>query len=423
MATLAMLAAGVLGLYGCKPKPQEDASAAPPQITIGAENFTIVTQGRLQTGPAISGTLTPKAQATIRAQAAGAVMQTYVEQGERVGAGALMARLDDRAVHDAVVSAQSSLTSAKNAVDLARREEERQKALAGAGAVSQREVENARRTVVAAEAQLAQAQSQLVSAQKQATYSQIRAPFSGIVSEKQASTGDIVQPGGAIFTVVDPSSMQLEASIPAEDLAAIRVGAPVEFTVTGYPDRVFNGSITRINPSADPATRQVRIYAEIPNSGSALVGQLYAEGHIGSESRVGLIAPEAAIDHRMSKPAVMRIRGGKVERVEVTLGLSDERTERVEITSGVNPGDTVLMGAAQQIAAGTLVRVTSGTPQTAPASQSGAPASAAAPAAGSAPTSGTASPAPGSAPAGDRTPATGSAPANGNAPDQTRSRP
>ncbi len=154
--------------------------------------------------------------------------------------------------------------------------------------------------------------------------------------------------------------MRLEASVPAEQLSVVRIGLPVHFTVGGYGDRTFTGKVTRINPTADPMTRQVRIYASIPNAGQALVGGLFAEGRIAAESHVGPTAPAAAIDQRGTSPAVMRIRNGAVERVEVRLGVRDAAAERVELLSGAGVGDTLLLGAARSITPNTPVKVTSG---------------------------------------------------------------
>ena len=97
----------------------------------------------------------------------------------------------------------------------------------------------------------------------------MRAPFDGIVSERAVSAGDVVQPGSPLFTVVDPSSMRLEAAVPADALTAVAVGTPVEFTVSGLPGRTFRGRVERVNPVADPATRQVRVYVGIPNAARA----------------------------------------------------------------------------------------------------------------------------------------------------------
>ena len=152
--------------------------------------------------------------------------------------------------------------------------------------------------------------------------------------------------------------MRLEASVPADQLSLIRVGVPVTFTVSGYPGRDFVGHIVRVNPTADPTTRQVRIYVSIPNAGRALVGGLFATGRISTSARIGLVVPASAVDVRGTAPFVMRIKGGKAERVPVQLGLNDRTSETYEILSGLQAGDTLLLGAAQGISPGTPVKVT-----------------------------------------------------------------
>jgi len=308
-------------------------------------------------GPMLSGAILPERDATVRAQVGGSVLQTYAEQGQRVGAGQLLARIDASGLQDAFLSARAAVTSANSSADIAVRELARSQKLLDAGAIAERDIEQARRASIAADAALADAKSRLANAQKQLGNTRIVAPIPGVISERSVSAGDVVQPGAAMFTVVDPSSMRLEASIPADQLSAVRIGVPVNFTINGYPGRTMMGKVTRISPTADPATRQVRIIASIPNTTGALVGGLFATGRLASERKSGLIAPVSAIDLRTSVPAVMRIRQGKVERVPVQLGLRDEGAERVEITSGVQAGDTLLVGAAQGISTGTVVKV------------------------------------------------------------------
>jgi RND family efflux transporter MFP subunit len=343
---------------GCKRGgSKEAANTPPPAINLGPEDTAVVMNAPIESGPAVTGTLAAKQEATVRAQIAGSVLETYAEPGQSVRRGQLLARLDSTSLTDAYNSARAAVESARNNLAVAEREAQRQQVLAQAGAVAQRNVETSQQSVVSARAALAQARSQVANAEKQIGYTRITAPFAGVVSERPASAGDVVQAGTALYTVVDPSILQLEASVPSEQLASLRVGSQVEFTVTGYAGREFRGQIIRINPSADPATRQVRVYAEIPNAGNALVAGLYAEGRVASESRTALTLPETAIDRRMAKPAVLRVRDGKVERVEVELGLVDDREQRVEVRRGVAPGDVVLVGSAQEIAPGTPVHL------------------------------------------------------------------
>ena len=356
--TTALLAALALSACGGNSEAKDaGGDVAPPATNLGTENVVVVSQAELASGPAISGNLQAAQEATVRAQISGTVLQTLVDEGSRVANGTLLARIDDRTIRDQYLSARSAVTSAQSTADVAKRNLERNERLSTAGAIADRDLDAARSQNEAAQSQLADARARLTLQEKQLADAQIRAPFTGIVARRQVSGGDVVQPGGEMFTIVDPTSMRLEASVPANQLAAIRVGSPVKFSVSGYPDRSFDGRITRINPIADPTTGQVRVVVSVPNAGNNLVGGLFAEGRVASESRRALVAPAGAVDLTGVTPFVIRLKGGKVERVDVELGLRDEDSERVEIKSGLTPGDTLLVGAARGITPGTVVRV------------------------------------------------------------------
>jgi membrane fusion protein (multidrug efflux system) len=338
-------------------------------MVVGPENITVAANGSIMTGPSISGTLEPDREAVLRAQVSGSVLQTYADQGQAVNAGTVLARIDASGIQDAYTSARAGLVSARNAADVAAKDLTRNEKLLAAGAIAERDIDQSRRASIAAQAALEDANSRLATAEKAYRSTTVTAPFSGVVSERPVSAGDVVQPGTALFTVVDPSSMRLEASVPAEQLASIRIGVPVDFTVSGYPGRQFVGRITRINPTADPTTRQVRIYVSIPNEGRALVGGLFANGRMSTATKMGLVVPQSAVDVRGSIPSVMRVKQGKAEKVQVQIGLTDKTSETIEVLSGLQPGDTLLLGAALGITPGTLVRISA--PTGSPAANSG----------------------------------------------------
>jgi len=351
----------------------DDASAAETAKTetmvVGLENITVATNGSIMIGPSISGTLEPDREAVLRAQVSGSVLQTYADQGQAVSAGTVLARLDATGIQDAYLSARAGLVAARNAADVASKDLARNEKLLAAGAIAERDIDQSRRSAIAAQAALEDAKSRLATAEKAYRSTTVTAPFSGIVSERPVSSGDVVQPGTALFSVVDPSSMRLEASVPAEQLASIRIGVPVDFTVSGYPGRQFVGRITRINPTADPTTRQVRIYVSIPNEGRALVGGLFANGRMSTATKTGLVVPQSAVDVRGSIPSVLRIKQGKAEKVQVKIGLTDKTSETIEVLSGLQSGDTLLMGAAMGITPGTPVRISA--PKPSPEANSG----------------------------------------------------
>lgn len=357
LALALMLALAACGRDGEAAEQPKDAEAA---VTVGPENVYVVVAEEIATGPALSGSLAAEREARVNAEIGGVVQGVFAEKGQPVRAGQVLARIDAAAIRDQVLSAQSAVRSAELQVTNAQRNVERNATLAAAGAVAERDLEVARNTLAGAQAQLASARAQLSSAQEQLGKTTINAPISGVVSDRPVSAGSVVQMGGPLFVIVDPGSMRLEASVPAAELGQVRIGAPVRFTVTGYPGQTFTGTVQRINPAADPVTRQVPVLVSIPNAQGALVSGLFAEGRVQSEARQGIVVPADAVDERGVQPMVVRLNGGKAERVAVTLGVRDAETDRVEITGGVNAGDTLLVGAALGTTPGTRVTVRAG---------------------------------------------------------------
>ena len=332
----------------------EKAPAPPPSVRVGTENVVTVKRDVIVIGPIISGELRAENEATVRAEIGGSVTQVNVREGQAVRRGAILGRIETRTLDDARQSAVSALRNAENQLAVARREAERTQTLVKAGALAARDLDVAMQNVTGAEAQLADAKSRLASADRQLADTVLHAPINGIIANRPVNIGDVVSVGAELFTIIEPSSMRLEASVPSDDLSHLRIGAKVEFTVRGYDQR-FEGRITMIAPQADPVTRQVPIYVSIPNVGGRLVAGLFAEGRVVSQSAEGLVAPLNAVNTTTGTPWVLRANGGKTEKVDVKLGLQDPRTERVQVVSGLNEGDVLLRGAAQGITPGTPV--------------------------------------------------------------------
>ncbi|HET9269710.1 MAG TPA: efflux RND transporter periplasmic adaptor subunit [Vicinamibacterales bacterium] len=350
------MAASLAMACGTTEAEKAPVAAAPAAVQIGQENVVAVEKGTIVVGPILSGVLRPQGDAKIRAELGGSMLEVHVEEGQTVTRGALLGRIETRTLDDARQSAASAVRNAESQLAVARREVERTEQLVKAGAIASRDLDLATSSVSAGEAQLADAKARLASAERQLGDAVIRAPIGGIVSMKAVNVGDVVSPGTELFTVIDPSSMRLEAAVPSEDLSQLRIGAAVQFTVRGY-DQTFDGRIERIAPQADSTTRQVPLFVTIPNVGGRLVAGLFAEGRVVAQSASGLTVPVNAVNTSTQTPWVLRVTDGKTERVNVTLGLRDPRTERVLVASGLGESDTLLRGAAQGITPGTSVQL------------------------------------------------------------------
>jgi len=357
-AHAAVLAVAVVAA-GCGRGPTAKDSAADPQVvTLSPENVAVVAERALRSGPEISGTLRAKREAAIRAEVGGTVLEVLAETGVRVKAGQLLARIDEAALQDALLAARSGVAAAKNGVAVAEANAARARTLAQAGAMAEQQAEQAESALEGARAQLADAQARLSLAEQQTGKTRVRAPFAGVVAQRQASAGDVVAPGTALFTVIDPARLQFEGSIPAAKLGEVKPGAPVEFSVTGFEGQRFGGDLERIAPAVDPATGQVRVYVDVKNDDGRLISGLYAQGRVATASASALAAPVAAVDASTSPPTVMRVEGGKAEKVPVQLGLRDDAAGQVAITSGVQAGDVLVLGSARAtLAEGAPVRL------------------------------------------------------------------
>jgi RND family efflux transporter MFP subunit len=356
---LLVFAAGLLAGCGGRSAAGEE-STGDSVVSLGPENIAVADSTELESGPLISGTLQPDREADIRSEVAGTVLQVAVEPGQQVSRGTLLLRIQADVLRENLVSSQSTLRTAEASLVVATRNRERAERLSQAGAMAERDLETARWQETNAQAGVADAKARLSNAERQLSNTEVRAPFAGVVSARPADVGDVVQLGTALVTIVDPASLRLEATVPAERLREVRVGAPVNFTVNGYTGQLFAGQVERINPTVDPATRQVRLYVRIPNTGRALVAGLFAEGRVATMTRSGVVVPKAAVDSRGLRPVVTVLTSGRVHKVEVELGLEDPATERVEILKGIAVGDTVVLGAAQGITENTPARVRSG---------------------------------------------------------------
>ena len=332
-------------------------TVASASVSLSPANIATATLGDIASGPAISGQLTPAREATVRAQVGGSIVALTFDRGQPVADGAVVARLSSRDLTDTLQSTEVAVKSAETALTLARSEEARTAALVKGGALAARDLEMARSAVANAEAQLAAAKARQKSAWQMLDDTTVRAPFAGIVSDRPANMGDVVAPGTAILTIIDPSSMRLEALVPSDQIGQVRAGQRVRFSIRGFPNQTFTGRVERVSPTADPITRQVSIFVSLPNVGGKLIAGLFVEGRVESSTRRGILVPMAAVDETGAVPTVTRIRDGKAERVVVEVGSRQPETELVEIKTGIAAGDVVITGSARAVAPGTPITI------------------------------------------------------------------
>jgi RND family efflux transporter MFP subunit len=201
------------------------------------------------------------------------------------------------------------------------------------------------------------ASAQSAEAGEAASRTVITSPINGVVSDRAVEQGEAVSIGDPIVTVVNSRNLELSGQIPVEEAAQVRAGQPVEFTLDAYPERVFRGTVARVDPRADPATRQVGVYVQLPNPGDSVIAGQFARGRVRGEQREALVIPQPAVRTAGEETFVLVIEDGRVQRRPITIGARDDARALVEVRAGLQPGDRVIAVPNAQIAEGTLVSV------------------------------------------------------------------
>lgn len=358
--TQRLLLAGTAALAACGSAKADDpatASAPPPATILRRSDLIVADSSSVESGPVLSGSLRPKSIAVLRAQLGGRVLDVLAEQGQAVRKGELLVSIDPAALNEQLLSSRAAVRSAEVARDLAKRNQERNDRLVEAGAIADQAAEQTRSALLQAEAALDDAKARLRGTEEQLTYAKVRAPFAGLVTEQPVNPGDVITPGTALMTVVNPSLLELEATVPVEALPTLRRGATVSFTSSALPNQRFTGTIDRINPALEAQTRQVQLYVNVANPQGRLVAGLFVEGRVASQQTLALALPANAVDERGGSPSVLKLERGVVVRTPVEILLRDAVAEKVAISKGLAKGDTVLVGGALTVSPGVQVRV------------------------------------------------------------------
>ncbi len=308
-------------------------------------------------GVSVSGPLNPYHVAEVRAQVPGVLTDLRVDRGSRVTAGEVMAQIQADGIRSQAASAKAGVAAAQAGLAVATKQLESSKKLHGAGAVSDFDLQQAQAGYDAAQAQLAAAHAGEAAASEAARHASVVAPFAGEVSVRTVNQGEAVNPGQSLLTVVDPSYLEFQGTVPVEQATDVRAGQEVEFGLDAYPGRVFRGTVARVDPTASAQTRQVGVYVRLGNEKRAVLGGVYASGRIlTGSSHQGVVVPIAALRGAGQDSYVWAVRGNRAVKQAVKLGARDERRGWVEVLQGVQAGETVV-AAAGDLADGAPVRV------------------------------------------------------------------
>jgi len=328
-----------------------------------------------------TGYVAAQRKAAIASKATGRLEWLGVAEGSQVKAGEVIARLDNRDVVAQAQSAEASVLATRAAFEQAQAEEwdaqaqlKRNQDLVARGFVSRSALDSAKARadravagVANAKAVIAVAEANARNAQVAVDYTLIRAPFDGVIVSKNANVGDMVTPfssavdsKGAVVSMADMSTLEVEADVSESSLAKIKVGQPCEITLDALPDTRFRGRISRMVPTVDRAKATVMTKVRFDAIDPRILPEMSAKvsflsQEVTAEQQKALVAVHPdALAVGESGAVLFVIRDGRVNEVRVVRG--DKVGDLVAITGDVRTGEKVVLKPSADLKPGTLVK-------------------------------------------------------------------
>jgi len=339
-----VIAGGTTAAYLIQKQPSEDgniaaASSVSPELR--EIDSTVTTSGtvRLRTG----------AQVRVGSQVSGIVRKLNVTVGSHIQKGDIIAEIDPRPLQARVEQARTQAAMDEVGVGKSQRDLNRGQQLFAEGVLPAQQKEDLEWQWKSAQAKLEKSKSDLAAAEIDLSYAVIRAPISGTVASVSTQEGETVAASFAaptFVTIIEDNALELVAMVDETDIANVRPGDTVKFTVEAYPSREMPAIVKRIDPVATIISGVVNypVMAAIQKDGKLLKPDMTANITIKTAERKALVVPTAAIQRGGEERFVFLFRNGKQEKRTVTVGTRDAGF--TEIKKGLSVTDQVIVNRA-----------------------------------------------------------------------------
>ena len=377
-------------MTSCSKEKKEEIEASPAPVQV-----TAVTQDTIRNTVAGDGVLFPRDQASVTPKIAAPVRKFYVNRGDTVSAGQLLAELENRditasaaegkgavdqaesnlrvtrgaSIPEAAVKAKSDVDAAREVLDATRKVLESRRQLLKEGALARRQVDEAQvayaqansqylsakehlraldavakeEQIKSASVQVETAKSHYQSLEAQVSYSRILSPISGIIAERPLYAGELASPGTPLLTVIDISHVVARVNVPQAQVGIVRAGLPAILTVPGIDEEII-GKVTVVSPAADPNTTTVQVWIDVDNTARKLKpgNSVHAVIVIRTFIAAAVVPVAAILPGEEGGNAVLTVGSdSRAHRKKVELGVREGN--KVQIVNGVQPGEEVVI--------------------------------------------------------------------------------
>jgi len=303
-----------------------------------------------------TGTLKADEEVIVSSEVDGIVRRVRVEEGSAVEQGTLLAEindidyvLDEKRADAAMNQALANLANAKA-------EFQRKESLFKEELITKQQFDDISTRVILAEAELARAKATLDAARERLSRTKIYSPLHGMVKEKRVSAGNYVRTSEPLFQLIKVDPLKLLFTISEKEIAELRTGQEVDFTVDSFPDEKFKGSVNLLYPHVDERTRTLQAEAIVSNTGHFLKPGLFVRATIYTgDPHEAVVVPLTALVYDNLVVSLFVVEGDVAHVRTVKTG--SKYGEDIEIIDGLKKNEQVVVVGQNNLAEGVKVRV------------------------------------------------------------------
>lgn len=343
----------------------------------------------------LPGNIQAMTEAPILARADGYIKRRYVDIGDRVRAGQLVAEIDAPEIDQQVAQAKASLQQTQSALEQARANyrqgktnEELARVTAGRwgnllkkGVVSRQEndtyqaqyqaqlanTQALEKAIASAQSNVAAAEANLARLTELQGYKQVRAPFAGVITVRNVDVGALITSGSTLlFRVAQTNPLRTYINVPQADASSLHVGQAADLLVPDLPGKHFSGTVTRTSSSLDPSSRTLLAEVQVPNPDGTLLPGTYCQVDLNTKRATppALIPGDALVVRSDGPQVAVVLSDQRIHFQKLVLGR--DYGDRIEVISGVEEGQSVVANPSDAVHEGVKVKPVPATEKPAP---------------------------------------------------------
>ena len=327
----------LVALYSCGEKKQ-----TAQEQTVRVKVQQILTEA-VNGEQGFSGTIEESSGVSLSFATMGTIKRIYVNEGQMVGAGQLIAELDPTTLQNAYTISKTTLEQAQDTYN-------RMKELHDAGSLPEMQW-------ISIENQLKSAKAQEAVARKSLGDTKLYAPSAGYISTKFAEVGENVSPGVPIAKLVNISSVKVKIAVPEDDIQRIAKSSSMKIVVPALGNREFSGHVTERGVSADPRSRTYEVKATVLNHDRKLLPGMICQVFTNyMQGTTGVFIPANLVQLDIdNKTFVWVVNGDKALKREITI--SNETAQGAQVSGGLSAGDKLIIAGQQKVSNGMKVEI------------------------------------------------------------------